>query len=192
MCFRIPAFLMYAYIGFINLKTPGWHKSNVEAWVSRDIQYRYWRRVILFRKIEHPDYYGSNYDFSLLKMKHGFDLPSIPFASPACLPTASVPDNADVRNNSIKFFKCADFDTHRHGRFWLQVGVHCHLEGPSLFYCKRLKNQSTHPIRHLQWTLLSQVTVTNHPISDCQSAYGSAWSTPSICASATGKDTCQV
>ena len=54
---------------------------------------------MLCRKIEHPNYdkIAVNYDFSLLKMKDGFDLPNIPFASPACLPTASVPDGADVR-----------------------------------------------------------------------------------------------
>ena len=59
---------------------------------------------MLCRKIEHPNYDSNalNYDFSLLKMKDGFDLPSIIFAAPACLPTASVPAGANVRNQ-MKF-----------------------------------------------------------------------------------------
>ena len=66
---------------------------------------------MLCRKIEHPNYDSNDpnhmtqsydYDFSLLKMKDGFDLPSIIFAAPACLPTASVPAGANVRNQ-MKF-----------------------------------------------------------------------------------------
>ena len=37
-----------------------------------------------------------------------------------------------------------------------------------------------------------QATVTTHTTSYCQSAYGGAWTTPSNCASKSGKDTCQV
>ena len=54
-----------------------------------------------FRKIEHPSNNngGVNYDFALLKMKKGFNLPNIPNVAPACLPSrSSTPSNVDVRN----------------------------------------------------------------------------------------------
>lgn len=75
----VPEFLqIWAYIGLVDLKIPG-AKSKVEE------------------IIEHPNYNSNNaYDFALLKMKGEFDLPNIPHASPACLPTASVPDGANV------------------------------------------------------------------------------------------------
>ena len=51
---------------------------------------------VLFRIIEHPDYLVNDlnipsFDFSLLKLSNGFNLPAMPHASPACLPTANVP-----------------------------------------------------------------------------------------------------
>ena len=53
------------------------------------------------RKIEHPGYWEDpldfNYDFALLQMQNGFDLPNIPNVAPACLPTGSTPSNVDVR-----------------------------------------------------------------------------------------------
>ena len=50
-----------------------------------------------FSIIDHPNY-GSccNFDFSLLRMRNGFDLPSISNVAPACLPTIAKPENVDV------------------------------------------------------------------------------------------------
>jgi len=70
---------IYAYIGLIDLQSPG-------------------PRAQCERKIEHPDYSNvtGNFDFSLLKMEIGFNLPMIPFVSPSCLPSADNPENVDV------------------------------------------------------------------------------------------------
>ena len=53
---------------------------------------------MFFSKIEHPSYSNAtgNYDFALLKLEIGFNLPMIPFVSPACLPSADSPENVDV------------------------------------------------------------------------------------------------
>ena len=55
--------------------------------------------VDCFRKIEHPSYAWPkiDYDYALLQMQNGFDLPNIPNVAPACLPTGSTPSNVDVR-----------------------------------------------------------------------------------------------
>ena len=50
--------------------------------------------IIVFyscRKIEHKKYNSQtvNFDFALLQMRNGFDLPNIPNVSPACLPSAN-------------------------------------------------------------------------------------------------------
>jgi len=46
--------------------------------------------------IEHPNYSGLNYDFALLRMRNGFNLPTISNVAPACLPSASTPSNVNV------------------------------------------------------------------------------------------------
>ena len=53
---------------------------------------------IRFRIFNHPNYDGSgpNYDFSLLRMKNGFNLPAIANVAPACLPSIATPQNVDV------------------------------------------------------------------------------------------------
>ena len=54
------------------------------------------------RKIEHPSYPGRkvDYDYALLQMQNGFDLPNIPNVAPACLPTGITPSNVDVRHDN--------------------------------------------------------------------------------------------
>ena len=53
---------------------------------------------VIHSKIEHPSYSNAtgNYDFALLKLEIGFNLPMIPFVSPACLPSVDSPENVDV------------------------------------------------------------------------------------------------
>ena len=55
------------------------------------------------RKIEHPNYrsWQINYDYALLQMQNGFDLPNIPNVAPACLPTGNTPSNVEVRRDII-------------------------------------------------------------------------------------------
>ena len=51
------------------------------------------------RIVDHPNY-GSccDYDFSLLQLQNGFNLPSLSNVEPACLPSIATPSNVDVNN----------------------------------------------------------------------------------------------
>ena len=56
-----------------------------------------------FRIIDHPDYYTTFdnrpfYDFSLLEMSNGFNLPILSNVAPACLPSIPRPSNVIVKN----------------------------------------------------------------------------------------------
>ena len=53
--------------------------------------------IIHFRIYDHPRYSRLNYDFSLLRLKNGFNLPSISNVAPACLPSIARPQNVDVQ-----------------------------------------------------------------------------------------------
>jgi len=80
--YRRRARSMYCYIGLLNLRNPRNYYSQVN------------------KKIEHPSYSNTrlNYDFALLRMRTGFNLPNIPNVAPACLPSqwTSTIANEDV------------------------------------------------------------------------------------------------
>lgn len=132
---------IFAYVGLLDLRSTG------GAAVSQ-----------VQRIFAHPDYSssGPSYDFSLLRMKNGFNLPSISNAAPACLPTIARPQNVDVLVSGWGALN------------WSLFGF-----------------LSNYPNK------LHKATVTLHPESTCRSAYGGGWTSPSNCASASGRDTCQ-
>ena len=57
----------------------------------------------LCRKLEHWKYNRQkvNFDFALLQMTHGFDIPSIPNVSPACLPKNKSPAKVEASGHGI-------------------------------------------------------------------------------------------
>ena len=128
-----------------------------------------------FRIVDHPQYRRCcNYDISLLQMCNGFNLPSISNAVPACLPSRARPENVDVK-------------TIQHGRAHPLSDIT--LSSPLKVLISgwgSLRSGGGFP------NLLQKATVTLHANSYCQSQYGSRFTNPSNCASASGRDTCQV
>ena len=51
------------------------------------------------RIIEHPLYWDRNYDFSLLRLKTGFDFPSLNNVRSVCLPSRGTPKGSLVRES---------------------------------------------------------------------------------------------
>ena len=100
---RTRANRIVAYIGLLKLN------NGVKRYYSRAQRYLFLGSKLLlniniyhnFRKIEHDKYNNRRieYDFALLRMLRGFDLPNIPNVAPACLPTGSRPTDVDVRKH---------------------------------------------------------------------------------------------
>ena len=74
---------------------------------SLQLSYSNWMIFDSCRKFEHKKYSGGwansntytvDYDFALLKLTNGFDIPNIPNVSPACLPSMNkAPANVEAR-----------------------------------------------------------------------------------------------
>lgn len=73
---------MYVYAGFLDLTNPG----NIFSQVDRKREHKSW------------DSATYSYDFALLRLDVGFDLPSLANVKSACLPSRGVPRNV---NNAI-------------------------------------------------------------------------------------------
>ena len=101
---------LYAHIGLLDLGNTG--NDNDRSKVNR-CAWRHERKHgraltwIFFRNILHPEYSTSDtglisYDFALLNMRDGFDLPNIENAVPACLPASSLTINSGDNVSEIQ------------------------------------------------------------------------------------------
>ena len=92
---------IYVYLGLLQLSNAAAASfSPVQKYQSTN-HFVVVNRLLIrcgFRIIEHPNYSGLslNYDVALLRMRNGFNLPTISNVAPACLPSASTPSNVNV------------------------------------------------------------------------------------------------
>ena len=114
-------------------------------------------------------------------MKNGFNLPSISNAAPACLPSRARPQDVNVKiilhpyKNIFSKGQNTCLDIYCFSPFKVLISGWGSLSSGGSFP-----------------SLLKKATVTLHPNSYCESKYGGRFTTPSNCASASGRDTCQV
>ena len=101
---------LWVYVGLLDLHEPGQYFDQVKRYNVCRLFLKSYSNWIIFdscRKFEHKKYSGGwansntytvDFDFALLQLKNGFDIPNIPNVSPACLPSMNkAPANVEAR-----------------------------------------------------------------------------------------------